>query len=151
MIPSTNQYFRRKSADSWPEHNGAHQGHDSPGEVDHSRPGKVVKTPGDIYTHLTITLSVKNTFPRASPRPRPSGCGWGRPPRSSGCRTGCSHWSCSARRWLRRLWWRRSRQRCSKIVCVPNVTTQYLLTEPGRRGRHNPRKEVQPIRSESIQ
>lgn len=49
---TSHKYFRRKSADSGPEHDGANEGHDSPGQVDHARPGKVVESPGNIDTHL---------------------------------------------------------------------------------------------------
>ena len=86
-----NQYFGCKSADSGPEHDGAYQGHHSPGQVDHGRPGKVVETPEILHSSVCQPPVCQITCPQASLRPKPSGCEWGRPPPSSGCRTGCSH------------------------------------------------------------
>ena len=48
------EYFRRKSADSRTEHDGANQRHDSPGQVDHAWPGKVVESPGENNTQLSV-------------------------------------------------------------------------------------------------
>ena len=52
------EYFRRKSADSRTEHDGANERHYSPGQVDHARPGKVVESPGENYTPLSVNFYI---------------------------------------------------------------------------------------------